>query len=182
MRLTYSHFYIPKYCHYSKPIKGLQGCGVSYRFAFNGKEKENESYGNGNEYDFGARIYDPRLGRWISCDPLALKYPDQTPYNYCVNSPILFIDPDGKEIIVSGVKYVPLQLRTAADIERINKGGDFVQQTMAALDQIYMQADASGCDKVTFLVNTKIAVNIQNNNGEFGFNSDVTTVRDADGV
>ena len=50
-----------------------------YRFGFNGKEKDKETYGEGNEYDFGARIYNPRIGRWLSVDPLAKKYTDLSP-------------------------------------------------------------------------------------------------------
>ena len=46
----------------------------SYRFGFNGKENDNEVKGSGNSIDFGARIYDPRLGRFLSIDPDAQKY------------------------------------------------------------------------------------------------------------
>lgn len=44
--------------------------GSEYRFGFNGKEKDDDTYGNGNEYDYGDRIYNPRIGRWLSLDPL----------------------------------------------------------------------------------------------------------------
>ncbi|MCD6066498.1 MAG: hypothetical protein K0S33_1324 [Bacteroidetes bacterium] len=71
----------------------------SYRYGFGGKEKDNEVYGEGNEYDFGARIYDPRLGKWLACDPLASEYPQLSPYQYCANSPLIFKDPDGKRIL-----------------------------------------------------------------------------------
>lgn len=57
--------------------------------------------GEGNSYDFDARIYDSRIGRWLSLDPLASKYPGLSPYNFAVNSPILFIDPNGKEAVVT---------------------------------------------------------------------------------
>jgi len=73
-------------------------CLEGYRFGFNGKEKDDETYGDGNAYDFGARIYDARLGRWLSVDPLESKYPDLGPYIFVGNSPIMFIDPDGKVI------------------------------------------------------------------------------------
>lgn len=49
-------------------------------------------------YDFGARMYDARLGRWLSLDPLQAKYPNLSPYNFVANSPIMFVDPDGKKI------------------------------------------------------------------------------------
>ena len=46
---------------------------VSYRFGFNGKENDNEVKGAGNSVDFGARIYDSRLGRWMSVDSLIVQ-------------------------------------------------------------------------------------------------------------
>lgn len=70
---------------------------LRYRFGFNGKENDNEVKGTGNQLDFGARIYDPRLGRWLSIDPLTGKTPDITPYGYVFNNPYSFIDPDGKD-------------------------------------------------------------------------------------
>ncbi|MFZ4798967.1 MAG: DUF4329 domain-containing protein [Bacteroidia bacterium] len=69
----------------------------SYRFSFNGKERDNETYGEGNAYDFGARISDPRLGgRFFSVDPLTKKYPYWTPYLFAGNNPIRFIDVNGE--------------------------------------------------------------------------------------
>ena len=72
---------------------------VPYRYGFNGMEKDNELKGEGNSYDFGARMYDDRLGRWLTIDPLAGKYPHLSPYNFVDNCPVKFIDIDGKDII-----------------------------------------------------------------------------------
>jgi RHS repeat-associated protein len=66
-----------------------------YRYGFNGKEKDNELKGEGNSYDFGARIYDPRLGRWLSMDPKAEQRRWLSPYNFVQNNPLILIDPDG---------------------------------------------------------------------------------------
>lgn len=65
-----------------------------------------EISGEGNDIDFGARIYDCRLGRWMSLDPLMIKYPSFSPYNYVLNNPLIFRDGDGKVVIGSDGKAV----------------------------------------------------------------------------
>lgn len=70
---------------------------TSYRFGFNGKEMDNEVKGNGNQYDYGFRIYDPRIGRFLSTDPLFQSYPFYTPFQFAGNKPIWVIDLDGLE-------------------------------------------------------------------------------------
>ncbi len=77
---------------------------VPYRYGFNGMEKDDEVKGSGNSYDFGARMLDPRLGRWLSIDPLFKNYPHYSSYSVAANSPLIAKDPNGKEIIVSTVK------------------------------------------------------------------------------
>jgi RHS repeat-associated protein len=78
---------------------------AEYSFGFNGQEKDDELKGSENSYDFGARIFDPRLGRWLSVDPLQIKYPGWSPYHFGFCSPIIIIDPDGREnvIVIGGV-------------------------------------------------------------------------------
>ncbi len=67
-----------------------------YRFGFNGQEKLDEITGvTGSHLDFGARIYDSRVGRFLSLDPKARNYPFWSPYLFAANNPIRFIDVDG---------------------------------------------------------------------------------------
>ena len=54
--------------------------------------------GEGNSYDFGARMLDPRVGRWFKRDPIVQPY--ESPYSYVANNPILFIDNDGEDNII----------------------------------------------------------------------------------
>jgi RHS repeat-associated protein len=68
-----------------------------YRYGFNGKENDNDVKGEGNQQDYGMRIYDPRLGRFLSVDPITKEYPELTPYQFASNSPIENIDLDGLE-------------------------------------------------------------------------------------
>lgn len=67
-----------------------------YRFGFNGKESDDEIKGLKNSLNFDARIYDPRLGRFLSIDPDEQKYPYASPYLYASNCPIRLIDVNGK--------------------------------------------------------------------------------------
>lgn len=69
----------------------------SYRYGFNGMEKDDEVKGNGNSYSTEFRFYDPRVGRWLSLDPLMHKYPNISPYAAFNNNPIYFVDPQGDD-------------------------------------------------------------------------------------
>ncbi len=76
--------------------------GSVYRYGFNGKENDNDVKGEGNQQDYGMRIYDPRLGRFLSEDPLTQSYPELTPYQYASNRPVDGTDLDGLEYTPAG--------------------------------------------------------------------------------
>ena len=71
-----------------------RGAGYN-RFGFNGKEFDWEAKGWMNQYDFGLRIYDPRIGRFLSMDPIIKEY--ESPYAAFANNPISIVDPDGAD-------------------------------------------------------------------------------------
>ena len=65
------------------------------RYKFSGKELQTIAHESFNYLDFGARMYDPVLGRWSSVDPLAERYYNTSPYAYVLNNPIKYFDPNG---------------------------------------------------------------------------------------
>jgi RHS repeat-associated protein len=71
-----------------------------YKYGFNGKMNDNEVKGiEGSQQDYGRRIYDPRLGRFLSVDPLTRGYPGWSPYPFAMNRPIDGLDLDGLEYV-----------------------------------------------------------------------------------
>lgn len=144
--------------------------GLDYKFAFNGKEQDSEVSGSGNSYDYGFRIYNPRLGKFLSVDPLTKSYPWYTPYQFAGNMPIAAIDLDGlEELIVvrwfDGDKY---QGETVLRVNNANQrevgkrqGGDM---QLIELD-VSMQASFDGA--ANSLDITAISNVIKNDDGTF---------------
>ena len=113
-----------------------------YRYGYNGKEYDSEVYGNANFYDYGLRMYDSRLCRFITVDPLTRKFAMLTPYQFASNSPILNIDLDGAEALNSQVQRSFYQNNTQVQVQNSNT----VQQQVEKAEfdpAVVIQADIS---------------------------------------
>ncbi|NDV79989.1 RHS repeat domain-containing protein, partial [Dysgonomonas sp. 511] len=86
-------------------------------YKYNGKELDRKH--GLNWYDYSARYYDSTVPRFTTVDPLAEKYYSISPYVYCLNNPLKFIDPDGKE-----AKEKPIKLFSPKDDSKFSKSAD----------------------------------------------------------
>ncbi|MEB3801657.1 hypothetical protein INQ45_11510 [Flavobacterium columnare] len=86
-----------KYYPFGSLIPNRYGSSSSYRYGFQGQEKDDELKGEGNSLNYTFRMHDPRVGRFFARDPLEGKYPYLTPYQFSSNQPIHASELEGKE-------------------------------------------------------------------------------------
>ena len=115
-------------------------------YLFNGKEQQTEIAGFGF-YNYGARFYDPALGRWHSIDPLAEKYYSWSPYNFCAGNPLRFVDPDGCEFTENAWEWVN---KLIENIDRRQEKND------TKIAKLQSRIDASGSERKINRLNNKI--------------------------
>lgn len=94
--------------------------GLTLRDGYTGKENQNLDFST-NYTDFGARQYNPALRRWMTPDPLSEKYYGISPYAFCNNNPVNFVDPDG-EFVETVSDLISLGLGIRSCIQNIKAG------------------------------------------------------------
>lgn len=81
-------------------MPGRQYSTGSYKYGFQGQEKDDEVKGRGNSVNFKYRMHDPRIGRFLSIDPLAADYPHNSPYAFSENRVIDAVELEGLEMVL----------------------------------------------------------------------------------
>lgn len=115
--------------------------GYDYRYGFNGKEGDDEVKGDDNQQDYGMRIYDPRVGRFLSVDPSDKKIPDLSPFSFAGNSTLWLKDKNGLEpdrnqagtIEQATAQWRNNKLTSAEDIK------NFIQKNENAVRYVYTE-------------------------------------------
>src|SRR5690606_7837579 len=126
--------------------------GDGYKYKYNGKEYE-DSFGL-NIYEYGARNYDPAVGRFFNIDNYAEKFSDVTPYQYAANNPVVFVDVNGDYIyIMDPTTRMEYRYSQGKLYERIEgewkeytpEAGSFLESMVDTLNDIYnMTSGSSG--------------------------------------
>jgi RHS repeat-associated protein len=147
-----------------------------------------------NLYDFEARTYDPATGRFLSIDPMVEKYYSISPYAYCANNPVKFVDSDGRDIKLHNVNVVdkrgnlksqaglsPTTAAAVKDLMNTKEGKAFFAQFAKEGDEVggYTFAQDGALSDVTLNLWDYSADNIvlaQPGDGSIGVSEDKKTV------
>lgn len=147
-----------EYYPYGMRMPGRGTNSDKYRYGFNGKENDNEIKGEGNSLDFGARVYDPRIGRFLSLDPKSKEYPDWSPYVYAFDNPIRLIDDNGEgprdPMHHEFLTTVALDIYDAAKAKGASGRGALLAMAQASIESGYGQDAISRGDYNLFGVMT----------------------------
>ena len=102
-------------------VPNRHGSSESYRYGFQGQEKDDEVKGEGNSLNYTFRMHDPRVGRFLSLDPLAPQYPHNSPYVFSENRVIDGIELEGLEFLENNESRIKMTYGAAMiNLENLN--------------------------------------------------------------
>ena len=147
----------------------IKGAAVQ-PYKYNGKELD-LMHGL-NTYDYGARQHDPILARWDRIDPLCEKYYSTSPYAYCVNNPVKFVDPDGRKIQLCGKGAADLlqYINSISKTQYTTDANGFLTATSNTVDgksSKYSEWLNKGIKEENNTVQVHIGTKVKNKKGEW---------------
>ena len=158
------------------------GSSFDAEFKFSGKPLDLET---GYSY-FGARYLDSKLGLWLSVDPMAGEYPSISPYAYCANNPIKYIDPDGQRFIDANGNRVRVRVKRDGTISYKFAEGTSIESQSTFKDNhapslSAMATTKDGQKNIRFMNRTITNIEIKPDNAVASQNSQVFPELDANG-
>jgi RHS repeat-associated protein len=166
-------------------LKGRSWSTEEYRYGFNGKEKDDEFSVEDGSYDFGARMYDARLGRFMTLDCIVHAMPSTSSYAFAFNSPIVMVDYGG----LKGTIYIQVMLdingKPVIDKKTMNEVKKLIEKKMKELgvdlkvevhysNKTYKKSGADPSDSY-IVIGPPEELNKIDNNRELGWEEQWTT-------
>ena len=142
---------------------------ASNRWRYSGKEEQKALNSYLPLIDYGARMYDPTIARWMSVDPMAEKYYPLSPYNYCLGNPIILVDPQGDTLKINDFSIIEAIYHGLEDDKsihlRLNNGivdpkslesnnDDFFLNDLKELAESSVMVELSVADSYSFITDS----------------------------
>ncbi|TGV01073.1 3-coathanger stack domain-containing protein [Flavivirga rizhaonensis] len=140
------------YYPFGQLLPNRHGSSDSYRYGFQGQEKDDEIKGEGNSLNYKFRMHDPRVGRFFAVDPLSPKYPSISPYSFSENNVMMSVELEGleKRVVIDNTLGNPkstdihdVDMGTSKAYDVINSDFGAVIKQLKGMDLINSQSTVS---------------------------------------